>query len=638
VGILVLACEPPTHECINFEWRDDNGEVECGNEYTLEKYCIVCDKVVDSMKEVKVCGECVECTHECSEYETVTNFDLVDCGEEFFTYLVCISCKTEQEKIYSTKTHTMCGISGWNGNFDLVDCGEEFFEQRLCLGCEEVVNYRTHTKTHELCGISDWINNFDEIDCGDEYNIRRECLGCFEVIEIEVYTKTHDMCGYSEWEDNYDTAKCGSAYTNNRYCLGCSRVVDSKNFTKEHILTIFTEPVSCTVRYYSYHFCDVCDYTRTIMHSAAGHENYEYEVIKEATTTEYGIKTKTCDRCELSNTVEYAANTYSYHGELSVDGRDLVNSRGEKVQLIGISTHGLQWFSSFINYETFENMKYEFGINVVRLAMYTGENGYVTGNAARRQMMYDLVVKGIEIATQLDMYVIIDWHQVGGGSDAYAERDKNPLSWVNESMEFFYKISYQFRDYKNILYEIMNEPCGPTTWADCKEYANKVIPEIRKNSNGIVLVGNPRWSADLNSVMASPLVGYTNIMYTYHFYAADHKNTTQVVNAYTAGIPVFITEHGGMWSDGGVTGSNRDIDYTSIRNWYKVLDDRNISYVAWNLSNSGGSASIMKQNSSAITDFTDDNLKVWGRWYKIWTRTKAGLPVYGYVDEATEKS
>ena len=67
----------------------------------------------------------------------------------------------------------------------------------------------------------------------------------------------------------------------------------------------------------------------------------------------------------------------------------------------------------------------------------------------------------------------------------------------------------------------MNEPNGSTTWEQCKQYANEVIPCIRKNTDAVILVGNPQWTADLNSVMQDPLVGYENIMYTYHFYVAD---------------------------------------------------------------------------------------------------------------------
>ena len=181
-------------------------------------------------------------------------------------------------------------------------------------------------------------------------------------------------------------------------------------------------------------------------------------------------------------------------------------------------------------------------------------------------------------------------------------------------------LSEQYKDYDNILYEIMNEPCGTTTWEDCKKYANEVIPIIRKNTDAIVLVGNPLWTADLISVMNSPLEGYENIMYTYHFYAADHKNTSEVEQAYDKGFPVFISEHGGMLSSG-----DGELDIEAVTNWYKVLDERNISYVAWNISNSKGAASIFKNGSADMTDVSDENLKEWGVYLKNWYRSKSGL-------------
>ena len=166
----------------------------------------------------------------------------------------------------------------------------------------------------------------------------------------------------------------------------------------------------------------------------------------------------------------------------------------------------------------------------------------------------------------------------------------------------------------------MNEPNGSTTWSDCKKYAEKVIPVIREHSDGIILVGNPRWTADLNSVMRNPLVGYENIMYTYHFYASDHGNTTQVVNAYKNGFPVFISEFGFMESSG-----DGAINENNGNRWKQILDERNISYVAWNISNSAGSASIFKIHSADMTDVSDENLKVWGIYLKNWYREKSGL-------------
>ena len=109
-------------------------------------------------------------------------------------------------------------------------------------------------------------------------------------------------------------------------------------------------------------------------------------------------------------------------------------------------------------------------------------------------------------------------------------------------------------------------------------------------------------------------------MYTYHFYAKDHSSTYQVENAYSKGLPVFISEHGGMESSG-----DGPMSYPNIEKWYKVLEQRNISYVAWNLSNSKGSASIIKNGYDSLTDFSDDALKEWGVWYKAWVRKKFGF-------------
>jgi endoglucanase len=167
----------------------------------------------------------------------------------------------------------------------------------------------------------------------------------------------------------------------------------------------------------------------------------------------------------------------------------------------------------------------------------------------------------------------------------------------------------------------MNEPNGPTTWNDCKTYANLVIPEIRKNTDAIILVGSTQWSSNLNAVMQSPLEGYDNIMYTYHFYAATHYSTSVLANAYDKGLPVFVSEHGGMDSSG-----DGDINYTNIESWYHVLDSRNISYVAWNLSNSKGTSSILKQFTTSLTDFSDNALKEWGIYYKNHVRERFNFP------------
>ncbi len=53
---------------------------------------------------------------------------------------------------------------------------------------------------------------------------------------------------------------------------------------------------------------------------------------------------------------------------LSVKGNQLVNEKGETVQLKGISTHGIAWFPEYINEQCFKELKQQWGIDVIRIA------------------------------------------------------------------------------------------------------------------------------------------------------------------------------------------------------------------------------------------------------------------------------
>jgi endoglucanase len=414
-----------------------------------------------------------------------------------------------------------------------------------------------------------------------------------------VQEKTCDKDGITK----YTCKECKDSYEETAKATGHdyrSRVVSEK---------------TCTVDGEVKYTCRVCDHSYTEIDEASGHTKGNPTIVSEPSGSNPGIKRYNCTKCgALIKEEKYYNTPYQQNGKLSVNGRDLVNQNGEKFQLYGLSTHGLQWFSKVVNEGTLTAIRNNFGNNIFRFALYTDEDGYCDGSEAVKKRMLETLEKGIEIATDLGLYVIVDWHMVG----AENVLDKNPLTYLEEAKEFFSYISNKYKDQDNILYEIMNEPNGSTTWADCKKYANEVIPCIRKNTDAIILVGNPKWTADLNSVMKDPLTGYKNIMYTYHFYAADHSNTSQVVKAYDSGFPVFISEFGFMESSG-----DGAISPTNGNKWKQVLDSRNISYVAWNISNSKGSASIFKYNTSNLSDVSDSNLKEWGVYLKNWYSSKS---------------
>ena len=167
----------------------------------------------------------------------------------------------------------------------------------------------------------------------------------------------------------------------------------------------------------------------------------------------------------------------SVNGRLHVDGTQLVDSSGKAVQLKGISTHGLTWFPDFVNEKLFRQVSEDWDGNLVRLAMYASIYA-----GEEREKSYELMCRGIEAAKAADLYVLVDWHML---------EKNNPNDQLAEAKEFFERITSDYPDCPNLLFEICNEPNGEADWGDVTDYANQVIPLIRKNiPEADILVGN----------------------------------------------------------------------------------------------------------------------------------------------------
>ena len=292
----------------------------------------------------------------------------------------------------------------------------------------------------------------------------------------------------------------------------------------------------------------------------------------------------------------------SISGALQVSGTKLTNKDGHAVQLKGISTHGLSWFPEYVNKECFRQLRDEWNVNVIRLAMYTSEyGGYCSGGD--QEALKELIRNGVEYASELDMYVILDWHILSDG---------NPNTYLDQARDFFQEMSQDYASRNNVLYEICNEPNGSTSWSDIKAYAEEIIPVIRNNDeDGIIIVGTPNWSQYVDQAAADPISGYDNIMYSLHFYAATHKDSLRkaMTDAIDAGLPIFVSEYGICDASG-----NGSIDENQARKWIDVMNQYGISYVAWNLSNKSETSAILSAGCNKTSGFTEDDLSSSGRW------------------------
>lgn len=300
------------------------------------------------------------------------------------------------------------------------------------------------------------------------------------------------------------------------------------------------------------------------------------------------------------------------HGRLAVKGADLVDAKGRKFQLRGVSTHGINWDVGYpyINKEAFQTLRDDWGANAVRLAMYTSEyNGYCSGGNQRE--LKNQIAKGVQYATELGMYVIIDWHILSDG---------NPNTHIKEAKQFFAEMSRTYRKQKNVIYEICNEPNG-CDWKNIKSYANQIIKTIRKNDKKtIIVVGTPTWSqlgldGTHNEVADSPIKGYRNIMYALHFYANEWSHNAylpaKLTYARKKGLPVMVTEFGMSDASG-----NGRISTTNTGKWLKRLDQANVSYFCWSLTNKNESSALLAPGSRKTGNWKQKDLSKAGRYIR----------------------
>ena len=299
---------------------------------------------------------------------------------------------------------------------------------------------------------------------------------------------------------------------------------------------------------------------------------------------------------------------FGQHGALHVENGKLTDADGNIVQLYGMSTHGIAWFPQYINYDSFRTLRDDWNTNCIRLAMYTAEyGGYCAGGD--KEQLKQLVRDGVSYATELGMYVIVDWHILS---------DCDPNQNKDEAIAFFREMSESFADNDNVLYEICNEPNSGTSWDSIKSYAEEVIPVIREQKpDAVILVGTPTWSQEIDKAAASPLT-FDNVMYTLHFYAGTHKDDlrNRLETCAQNNLPVFVSEFG--MCDASGNGAN---DFDSTTKWLDLLNKYQISFCCWNLANKDESSSVFKAASTALSDWTDEDFNESGRWIREYFRS-----------------
>jgi endoglucanase len=238
--------------------------------------------------------------------------------------------------------------------------------------------------------------------------------------------------------------------------------------------------------------------------------------------------------------------------------------------------------------------------------MYVQEGGYETNP----RQFTDRVHAIINRATGRGLYVIVDWHMLDPG---------DPFYNLDRAKTFFSEIASVHRRKSNIFYEVANEPNG-VSWNRIRNYHRQIVSVIRRwHPSAIVLLGTRGWSslgvsdgADETEVIDRP-VAATNIMYTFHFYAASHRGAyLQALSRAANQLPMFVTEFGTQRYTGG--GAN---DFANAQRYIDLMARKQISWVNWNYSDDGLSGAVFKPGTCTNGTFGNGtSLKPAGRWIR----------------------
>jgi endoglucanase len=300
------------------------------------------------------------------------------------------------------------------------------------------------------------------------------------------------------------------------------------------------------------------------------------------------------------------ATPVSTNGALHVCGVRLCNRFGQQVQLRGMSTHGIQWYANCVNAKSLDVLAKDWKADVLRVSMYVQEDGY----ASDPKKFTELVDDYIDLATARGLYVIVDWHILDPG---------DPKANLSRAKTFFTEIAKRHRTADNILYEIANEP-SEVSWSRIRSYAEEMIPIIRaQDSDAVVLVGTRAWAslgvsedADEREVVNNP-VRATNVMYTFHFYAASHGRIyLDTLSRAADKLPMFVTEFGTQTYTG--DGGN---DFARSQQYLDLMASKRISWTNWNWSDDKRSGAVFKKGTCKAGTYADSaQLKPAGTWVR----------------------
>ena len=274
--------------------------------------------------------------------------------------------------------------------------------------------------------------------------------------------------------------------------------------------------------------------------------------------------------------------------KISVNKNSFVTENGEKLVFRGLNTSDPDKLESqgYWNKAYFEEIK-KWGANIVRFPVHP------TAWVERGKENYlSLLDDGLMWASELGLYVIMDWHSIGNLQTDMYQHDRYDTT-LKQTYDFWRTIAVRYGKNNTVaFYELFNEPTtynntlGTASWEEWKRLNEEMITIIRANGGeGIPLVAGFNWAYDLSPVLDNPInaegIGYVSHPYPQKREKPWEDKWTTDWGFVKEKYPLILTEIGfcGPEDPGAHMPVISDESYgDAITNY---CDDKEISYVVW---------------------------------------------------------
>ena len=288
-----------------------------------------------------------------------------------------------------------------------------------------------------------------------------------------------------------------------------------------------------------------------------------------------------------------AATPVEKHGQLRVEGTQLVDAQGQPVQLRGVSMGWHNMWPRFYNGGTVDRLTGDWGADIVRCAVGVAhlDSGFDCDSVAAYAVV-DSIVQG---AVRNGAYVLVDFHS-----------HPNKLA---DAKRFFTHVAGKYGKLPNVMYEIWNEPTE-VPWSECKAYAEELVPVIRALApEAVVVVPTPRWDQEVDKAAEDQIKGIDNLLYSLHYYATTHTQWLRDKADYarSLGLPLIMSECASMEHTGDGVINPKEWD-----EWMQYADRNGISWIAWSISDKDETCSMLRPSAASDgRQWKDSDLKPW---------------------------